>query len=396
MRTQPFAFLSLGIDQLLLPQHVFSNESHHCCIYLLHCPWLLKMHLSVLTATALLLMLGSSSKRATASNSEPGLRSSIEQNVTKREIQSATRNLEGSFETEEMLCAYPIKTDLKSPLLSFARGPGNGGVFITVYQTFMIAMASAGFVICAPVHCAMDCLSVMHLHQLNAFTAAKEHADRGNLPVRREGGVGLIGYSSGGVSTLMCCYSEYVSNYSIGLAMTYDSTGAAYANENMDANLNLETIDSSLRLFMTAADGLLSETIWDHTIKNAETLLSTNPNQPLLVASIDGVCHSDPASDSTSNPVHAAPLVAVSYVIAFFTNILKCPELSEGCCEESKRLLEEQLRSVSPTYYYNNLFRVSPSSETPATTSEDGCISGSLVAATAVVALAAITMCEVW
>lgn len=88
----------------------------------------------------------------------------------------------------------------------------------------MRVMASAGFVICAPKHCWYDCTDKVHIHQLNAITSGKYYGERGELPVRREGTVGLLGHSSGGGSTLRSCYPEYVSNYNIRAAMTYDGT----------------------------------------------------------------------------------------------------------------------------------------------------------------------------
>jgi hypothetical protein len=313
--------------------------------------------LSVSTAKALLLMLVSSSTIAAASSSKVGLRDSIEQNVMKGELQRElqTCDMWGPFETAssyfdmlggQMLCAYPTNTDLKFPLLSLAHGTGAGGWNLGSYLEFMLVMASTGFVICAPEHCWFDCLDKMDIYQLNAITSGKYYGERGELPVRREGTVGLLGHSSGGVSTLRSCYPEDVSNYNIGAAMTYDGTGAAYANERKKADLDLASVDPSIPLFLAAAD---EDHIWDHTIKNAETLLSTNPNRSLLVAGIDGMRHND--MRTWFFHWHQT-LKAVPYIITFFTYTLKP---SEGCCEESKNVLGMQLELDSTNYYDDHL-----------------------------------------
>jgi hypothetical protein len=317
--------------------------------------------LSVSTAKALLLMLVSSSTIAAASSSKVGLRDSIEQNVMKGELQRElqTCDMWGPFETAssyfdmlggQMLCAYPTNTDLKFPLLSLAHGTGAGGWNLGSYLEFMLVMASTGFVICAPEHCWFDCLDKMDIYQLNAITSGKYYGERGELPVRREGTVGLLGHSSGGVSTLHSCYPEYVSKYDIGAAMTYDATGAAIANEKLNADLNLSSVDPSIPLFVAKGGYDVDvDKDWDHIVNDTETLLSVNPNRSLLTASIDGMEHNEML---TSLFHWYLTLKAVPYIIAFFTYTLKP---SGGCCEESKNVLGMQLKLDSTSYYDDHL-----------------------------------------
>jgi hypothetical protein len=250
----------------------------------------------------------------------------------------------------QMLCAYPTNTDLKFPLLSLAHGLNVGGWKLGSYLKFMRVMASAGFVICAPKHCWYDCTAKMHIHQLDAITYGKYYGGRGDLPVRREGAVGLLGHSSGGVSTLHSCYPEYVSKYDIGAAMTYDATGAAIANEKLNADLNLSSVDPSIPLFVAKGGYDVDvDKDWDHIVNDTETLLSVNPNRSLLTASIDGMEHNEML---TSLFHWYLTLKAVPYIIAFFTYTLKP---SGGCCEESKNVLGMQLKLDSTSYYDDHL-----------------------------------------
>merc|ERR1719506_2733739 len=113
-----------------------------------------------------------------------------------------------------MFCEYPEETNMTFPLLSFEHGDTQGGAVLHWgYKSFLEAVASSGFVICAPLMCPLFCREKQHIHQLHAITAAKELGSKGVLPVRPEGEVGIVGHSTGGMTTLKCAATDNVLKY---------------------------------------------------------------------------------------------------------------------------------------------------------------------------------------
>lgn len=293
-----------------------------------------------------------------------------------------------------MVCSFPVDTDSEFPLLSFAHGYGGGGLAIYGYTRMLHAIASSGFVVCAYTDCWPWCPKEWPKHQLNVLTKAKEGIDIPDipdvdidipdipgipgipdtddipeidieevideipevelsaLPIRKNGDVGIIGHSAGGISTLLAAYKDVVLENSIGSAVLYDGDGASYANQNYaGVSLSLEEIDSLLPLFLPASTtpetfGAIPQ-CKDHTIPNAQHLLKSD--QPLIAACINQMDH----LDNFDTFFRQAPLIAVPYIVAFFGYTL---DPSEVCTDSYEEILGAQLRTNSPQHYINNLF----------------------------------------
>lgn len=247
-----------------------------------------------------------------------------------------------------MYCIYPTSTDLKFPLLTFEHGDTAGRVILKLgYTEFLEAVASSGFVVCAPLMCAIPCREEQHIHQLNAIIAAKDLGEKGVLPVRTNGTVGAIGHSTGGMTTLKCAAKDMVSKYGIGSAVAYNGDGPPSWLEK--DHVNFTDIEETLPMFLVtgSADSIEKE---GSTQANGDAILKANPKQPLLVAEIDGEGH----LDSITIPViHKAPLRAAKYIIAFFGHTLTP---SPQCILQYQNTMGKELKGASSKYYKNNLF----------------------------------------
>lgn len=245
-----------------------------------------------------------------------------------------------------MFCRYPSGTNMTFPLLSFEHG--DYAVMIhESYGSYLNAVASSGFVICAPLMCPIPCREQQHIHQLNAITAAKTLGSREVLPVRSEGTVGVVGHSTGGMTTLKCAAKDAVSKFGIGSAVTYNGDGPPQSL--VHDKVSFEEIESTLpMLLVTGSSDIFEPT--GSTQANGDAILKANPKQPLLVAEIDGEGH----LDSIDIPLaHRAPLKAAPYIIAFFGHTLT--PLSQ-CTAKYEEVLGVQLKEHSSKYYKNLLF----------------------------------------
>lgn len=245
-----------------------------------------------------------------------------------------------------MLCAYPTDGGGASfPLLSFEHGDLGGGIDLGIgYKSFLYNVASAGFVVCASLQCPISCRATQHEQQLNAITAAKALGESGVLPVRAEGAVGVVGHSTGGMTTFRCAYKNNTAAYGVGAAVAYNGDGGS---EIAKDNIRFEDIDSALPMFLVSGNKDIIEPKGS-TVSNHDAILQVNPSQPLLVALIDGEGHLDPI-----DIVRPAPLLAASYISAFFGYTL-AP--SDECSPAYQSTLGEQLQGASSGYYDNKLF----------------------------------------
>jgi hypothetical protein len=248
----------------------------------------------------------------------------------------------------KMYCRYPTRNNQTAgkrfPLLSFEHGDTQGGFVLPVtYGPFLEALASSGFVVCAPLSCLIQCREHQHIHQMNAIVAAKRLGQRGVLPVRLDAKVGVLGHSTGGMTTLKCADKDNVAKYDIGAAVVYNGDGPPSWIARMD-HVNFTNIQPSLPIFMVTGTG-------DHieprgsTRKNTDAILKANPGQPLLMAEIDGEGHLDCLNFPI---VHPAPLKALPYIIAFLGHAL---EPSEDCAAEYNHTLGGQLQMHASTIY---------------------------------------------
>eukprot|EP00591_Stephanopyxis_turris_P002523 CAMPEP_0195516466 /NCGR_PEP_ID=MMETSP0794_2-20130614/7185_1 /TAXON_ID=515487 /ORGANISM="Stephanopyxis turris, Strain CCMP 815" /LENGTH=299 /DNA_ID=CAMNT_0040645065 /DNA_START=101 /DNA_END=1000 /DNA_ORIENTATION=- len=250
-----------------------------------------------------------------------------------------------------MSCTYPsnIEDSKKFPLLSFEHGDFGGGEFFMGYKQFMTKIASAGFVICAPLMCPFPtpaCRAEQHIHQLDAITAGKALGNTGVLPVRRDGGVGVIGHSTGGMTTLKCSTSENVNQYNIAASVMYNGDGGDIIKND---NVKFEDVDPNLPLFFVTGTADFIEKKGS-TEANVNAILDVNPVQPLLAANITGEGHLDPIQLSF---FRKAPLLALPFIVAFLCFTL---EPSEECNLESKVILGSKLQYVSEQWYIEQLF----------------------------------------
>lgn len=246
-------------------------------------------------------------------------------------------------------CWYPTDTEKKFPLVSFMHGdnepvhlPGSPSHFPPSLEPFLKAVASSGFVVCAPASCRIApdpspaCTrSLQYLFQLDAIKTAKNNK---GLPIDLEAKVGIIGHSTGGMTTLKCAYKDYVDAYSIGAAVVVNGDGPPEYNLAND-NVSFEDIDPSLPMFLITGTKDKEEP-QNSTERNAADILKHHPSQPLLVANIDGEDHSD-----------LLPFVfdglkskSMEYIIAYFWAVLK----KSSDCNDT---LLSKLKNASPTYY---------------------------------------------
>lgn len=256
---------------------------------------------------------------------------------------SSTEDMEGG----RMFCTYPTGTNMKFPLVSFEHGDTLGGFMLPfAYGPFLDAVASSGFVVCAPVMCLIACRERQHVHQLHAITAAKALGKKGVLPVRSEFQVGILGHSTGGMTTLKCAARGSVSEYGIGAAVVYNGDGPPGWIGRFD-HVNFTDIEESLPIFMVTGTKDIIEPR-NSTRKNSDAVLEANPTQPLIVAEIDGEGH----LDSVNIPVaHPAPMKAVPFIISFLGYTLTT---SAECTTKYKTMLGAQLKDHS-RYWLNQL-----------------------------------------
>jgi hypothetical protein len=271
-----------------------------------------------------------------------------------------------------MLCTFPTNLpdpNVTFPLISFGHGGNAGGLMTGVYEKFMREVASSGFVVCAPRRCTSMCPAVFETYLLNAITAANYFSEEGVLP-KLNGKVGVSGHSIAGVSALKSCYKEHVSDYGIKSAVLFDMTGVLVANRTCSynwwnvitnqpcgADARLERVDPEVPMLFLAADGDKDPNvmIWDHTLPTVDTLLISNPKQPLVVASIKDMTHEDLINELYPWPLKSYPalLKSVEYIIGFFTYTLKSEQLN-ACDDKFRTLLGAQLECNS-MYYDNQL-----------------------------------------
>lgn len=250
-----------------------------------------------------------------------------------------------------MYCMHPVgdskHTSGEFPLLSFMHGDFGGGIVLsTIYDSFLKYVASSGFVICAPLACMVSCRDEQHLHHLRAITAAIDLGAEGVLPIRESGAVGVIGHSTGGMTTLRCSYRENVAAYGIGAAMALNGDGAALI---ADDDIRFRDIDPALPMFLVAGDKDIVEPK-NATESNHDLILAANPGQPLLAAKLRGQGHYD-ANDITF--LHPAPQLASPFIVAFFSHAL-APR--DACTSGYAATLGDQLRAAAPDYYDNRLW----------------------------------------
>jgi len=287
-----------------------------------------------------------------------------------------------------MICHFPVKTNSTFPLISFAHGFGGGGFMIAMYTSMMQQLASSGFVVCAYTDCYPWCPGRWPKPQLDVISFARKLGEESGenkefrrkmtmvprkphvpaspqdpadadiesptLPINKESKAGVLGYSSGGICTLLSAYTDTAKEYSIGAVVTYDGDGAAYANRLYpNVNLDLENV-ASIPIFMAASTikdrfGTPPE-CQEHARPNTAVLLEKDPNRSLLVACIDGMDHLDNINDIFR---WQPPLMALRYVIAFFGYIL---DPSSECVGHYEDILGGQLKNASSEHYVNNLF----------------------------------------
>lgn len=200
-----------------------------------------------------------------------------------------------------------------------------------------------------PHSCVQFLAAQQSAHQLNAITAAKQLGKTGDLPIRSEGGVGVFGHSTGGMTTIKITNKDDVAKYGIGAAMGYNPDGPAEDLIKKD-HVNFGDIEPSLPMFLVTGTRDIIEPRGS-TQDDTDAILKANPKQALLVAELNGEGH----LDNINIPiVHPAPLKAVPYIIAFFGHTLM--RSSAQCTEKYKNLMGDQLKTNSPRYYKNQLF----------------------------------------
>lgn len=269
-------------------------------------------------------------------------------------VAHSTEDMEGG----EMFCVYPSVADAGQltgtgfPLLSFEHGDGGGGdLLVTGYASLLEALASSGFVVCAPKLCPISCRNEQATHQLNALVAAQALGTQGKLPIRSGGLVGVVGHSTGGMTTLKCAAEDAVAAHGIGAAMVYNGDGGTELLPS--DNVSFDSIDETLPMFMVTGSADVIEPKGS-TQSNHDLILTAKPGQRLLTAMIDKEGHLDPNDVPL---VHKAKLRAVPYIIAFFGYTL---EPSQNCSATYENVLGPQLQSMSSGYYDNRLFSAEP------------------------------------
>lgn len=324
--------------------------------------------------------MGGNLLRGARSNQDTG------EDTGRRNVNEAKCHAVGAYDTSmtinvdlfsaggNMICHFPVDTELKFPLLAFAHGYGGGGLAINAYNSMLQQLASSGFVACAYTQCWPWCPHRWPDPQLDLIAGAKYLARRiGDdpvefggldldllgvdiidvdlsilpLPINEQSDVGVFGHSSGALSSLMSAYEDTAETYSIGAVMTYDG---ASINPRLDPDL--DDLSPTVPIFMAASTvhklGIppqcnsfakpTSEEIWD-----------VNPNQPLLVACIKGMDHKDNVYDVFR---WISPNKAVRYAAAFFGYTL---DPTSDCNQDYETTLGEQLEGAS-SHYINNLF----------------------------------------
>lgn len=220
----------------------------------------------------------------------------------------------------------------------------------------MLQVASAGFVVCASRHCSSMCPDEFGTHLRNAITAATDLSDEGVLPTL-DGNVGVSGHLIASVSVLESCYTERVSDYGFKAAVLVDMTGVSVAtrmctyynwwdrmwkipnNTPCGADTRLELVDPEVPMLFLAADGKIDpiNMIESHTKPSVDALLSSYPNQPLIVAAIENMIHNDLVNELWPWPLTSYPaqLKSVEHIIRFFTYALKGEQLNT--CDDELR-----------------------------------------------------------
>jgi hypothetical protein len=251
----------------------------------------------------------------------------------------------------EMWCVHPEPTYAaeKFPLISFEHGDTLGGEDVrNSYAELLHLVASSGFVVCCPTMSTggQENRDKTAIDQATVFEIAKALASNGSLPIRQEGPMGIMGHSTGGMTTMKNSYKDVVARYNIGAAVMYNGDGGWWLQHGDD--MRWKDIEPTLPMLFIAGthDGIEPK---DAMPTNYHAILAANPTQPILAAMIATENHFDSVGQH-------AKLLGGPAVVAFLSYKLKS---NDACNEAYKSVLGDQLAAISPTYYDNRLFNMS-------------------------------------
>jgi dienelactone hydrolase len=218
------------------------------------------------------------------------------------------------------------------------------------YGDLFKLVVSSGFVVCAPTHCTggQECRDQSVIDLEAALTAAKLLGATGMLPIQEHGPVGIMGHSTGGMTTMKNAYKKVVSKHGIKVAVMYNGDGGQRWLKN--DNMKWSEIEPTLPLLFIAGtnDGIEPKEAMPTNVAN---ILAANPTQPYIAAMIAGENH----FDSVGHDLNAR-LRGGSAAVAFLSMMLKP---NDACNEDYKSVLGDQLAAISPTYYDNTVFDIS-------------------------------------